>query len=94
LPFEHHRHGNGPYHYAITRHPILEIYPLPKESRQADNTTRLGFTVEDANQIVENLRKKGVKIVSEPSTSEWGFCAVVEDIDGRKIEVIQAKSID
>lgn len=94
LEFEHHKHGKGPYHYSTTNHPVLEIYPLPKETREADYTTCLGFTVEDVNQIVENLRKKGFKIISKPSTSECGYGAVVQDIDGRKIELIQAKSID
>lgn len=94
LEFEHHKHGNGPYHYSTIGHPVLEIYPVPSETQQVDNTTRLGFAVDSLDQIIQNLRGKNIKIIAEPSNSEWGYRAVVQDLDGRKIELTQAKSID
>ena len=93
LQFDYHKHGNGPNHYAsIGNKPVIEIYPLPKGVLQPDNTTRLGFTVEDLGKLVQNLRNKGIKIVSEPSNTEWGYSAVVQDLDGRKIELTESKA--
>lgn len=90
---DYHRHGNGPYHYAsIGGNPVLEIYPLPKGIITADHTTRLGFIVENLNITIQNLRQKGIKIISEPALTEWGYTAIVQDFDGRKIELTGEKS--
>jgi len=88
--FDYHRHGNGPYHYAsIGKNPVLEIYPLPKGTEIADHTTRLGFVVDDLNQVVQTLIDKGISIIREPIQTEWGYTAVVQDPDGRKIELTE-----
>ena len=94
LQFEYHKHGNGPSHYASSGgSPVIEIYPLPKGVPQPDNTTRLGFTVEHLGKLIQNLRDKGFIIVSEPSDTEWGYRAVVQDLDERKIELTEIKSV-
>ena len=88
--FDYHKHGTGPYHYAsVGDCAVLEIYPLPKGVTQADNTTRLGFMVEDLDSLIEGLQSKDVKVVTPPVRSEWGYTAVVEDLDGRKIELTE-----
>jgi lactoylglutathione lyase len=88
--FDYHKHGNGPYHYASTGdNLVLEIYPLPKGVSQPDHTTRLGFTVENLDHLTENLRSQGARIVTPPARTEWGYTAVVEDLDGRKIELTE-----
>jgi catechol 2,3-dioxygenase-like lactoylglutathione lyase family enzyme len=93
LEFEYHKHGNGPHHYASnTGQPVIEIYPLPKGILLPDNTTRLGFVVEDLDQLIQILKEKGIKIVSDPAKTEWGYSAVVEDLDGRKIELTESKA--
>jgi lactoylglutathione lyase len=88
IEFEHHRHGTGPLHYAAEIEGLVfEIYPLPKDKDKADDTLRLGFTVEHLNNIFERLKNSGAKVVKEPAFTEWGHLAVVEDTDGRKIEL-------
>ncbi|MET3879818.1 VOC family protein [Chitinophaga sp. OAE865] len=88
--FEYHKHGNGPYHYAsVGEKPVLEIYPLPKGTEVADHTTRLGFVVDNLSQTIQTLIDIGVKIISEPAHTEWGYTAVVQDPDGRKIELTE-----
>jgi len=88
--FDYHKHGNGPYHYASTGDNIvLEIYPLPKGVSQPDHTTRLGFTVENLDNLIETLQSQGARIVNPPARTEWGYTAVIEDLDGRKIELTQ-----
>jgi lactoylglutathione lyase len=88
--FEYHKHGNGPYHYASSgAGTVLEIYPLPKGITSPDNTTRLGFSVENLDDLINDLTLYGAKIVSTPAKTEWGYSAVVQDHDGRKIELNQ-----
>jgi len=92
IQLEYHRHGNGPYHYAsVGTQPVIEIYPLPKGVQQPDNTTQLGFTVEKLDELIRQLKDKGVRVVTEPSINEWGYGAVVQDIDGRKIELKESR---
>lgn len=86
--FDYHKHGNGPFHYASKNElPLIEIYPLPKGVDTPDTTTRLGFTVKNLDAAIYALRQKGATVVSGPTTTEWGYTAIVKDVDGRKIEL-------
>lgn len=90
ITFEHQRHGNGPYHYASTLEGVtFEIYPLPKSVAEPDTTTRLGFTVESLNSTLQRLEALGVETVQAPASTEWGYAAVVKDLDGRRIELVE-----
>jgi len=92
LQFEYHRHGDGPHHYAsMGAPPVIEIYPLSKGVQQPDHTTRLGFTVEKLDELIRQLQDKGVRIITAPEVNEWGYGAVVQDMDGRKIELIEGR---
>jgi len=89
IRFEYHQHGNGPLHYAAEINGIVfEIYPLPSGTT-TDTTLRLGFTVDDLNKSIEKIKSFGAKIVKEPASGEWGYAAVIEDPDGRKIELTE-----
>ncbi len=86
--FKQHRHGNGPLHFAAEQPGfVFEIYPLPKGITTPDNTTRLGFTVPNLDTTLDRLKMHGSKVNKEPTVTEWGYQAVVEDPDGRKIEL-------
>jgi lactoylglutathione lyase len=88
IKFDHHKHGNGPMHVAAEMNDVVfEIYPLPKEIEIADNTIRLGFTVDDLDGAIENLKRSGAKIIKDPALTEWGYQALIEDPDGRKVEL-------
>ena len=90
IHFEYHQHENGPHHYAVEGHgTVFEIYPLPKGMTLPDNSIRLGFEVRDLKQVIVALKRKAVKIIAEPAQNAWGYTAVVEDLDGRKIELTQ-----
>lgn len=87
--FEYHQHGNGPYHYASKEsNVILEIYPLPKAVTVPDNTTRLGFMVEGLDELISEMNDE--VIISAPRQTDWGYTAVIQDLDGRKIELTQS----
>lgn len=88
IKFESHRHATGPLHYAaIIDDLVFEIYPLPKGKEKADDTLRLGFTVDNLENVMERLRNSGRKIIKEPTMTEWGYISIIEDMDGRKIEL-------
>jgi catechol 2,3-dioxygenase-like lactoylglutathione lyase family enzyme len=70
--------------------------PRPAESVQADGTEvrytydHFGVVVEDLQLAVEELRRKGVKVLQEPRTARPGtHVAFVEGPDHTRIEVLQ-----
>ena len=86
--FDYHRHGNGPFHYASEQDGfVFEIYPLTKSMEKADNSIRLGFDIENLKTKVDDLKDTNWIVKSDLSETEWGLTAVVEDLDGRKIEL-------
>ncbi|RBL89987.1 VOC family protein [Chitinophaga flava] len=87
--FEYHQHGKGPFHYASKSTPLLEIYPLPQQVSQPDKTTRLGFKVRELDKMVEHLEGRGMPVIARPIMTEWGYHAIVQDPDGRKIELTE-----
>jgi predicted enzyme related to lactoylglutathione lyase len=66
---------------------VFEIYPLPKGKGKADDTLRLGFTVDNLDEVIGRLKTSGGKIIKEPNMTEWGYVSIIEDMDGRKIEL-------
>jgi lactoylglutathione lyase len=54
-----------------------------------DDTTRIGFFVEHLDNLFINLKQNNVKIISLPTQTAYGFTAIIEDLDGRKIELTQ-----
>lgn len=86
--FQSHKHGKGPFHYAHEEKDfVFEIYPLKKSQEIADNSLRLGFSVEELENSLEKLRQTNWIIISEVQDSEWGKFAIIQDLDGRKVEL-------
>jgi len=85
MDFEYHKHGASPYHYGATvGETVIEIYPLAKNQLSADMHLRLGFSVHNFEAVVGML---GDCIITAPQQYEWGYVAIAQDIDGRKIEI-------
>lgn len=88
IRFEYHRHGNGPAHYsAVLEETVFEIYPLQKNQEKPDDSLRLGFGVEALDALILKLKSDNIVIENGPVESEWGYFAVVKDLDGRRIEL-------
>lgn len=84
--FDYHQHGNGIFHYAsMIENCTFEIYPLLKSQTTPDTSTRLGFAIEEFESVLTLLNPE--RIVKPPSQTEWGEMAIVQDPDGRKIEL-------
>lgn len=90
LSFEKHKHGNGPPHYAADLNGLIfEIHPLSKDLLIAANTTRLGLTVTSLDNLLNKLRLSNWEIASGAKHTEFGYTAVVQDSDGRKVELTE-----
>ena len=88
MNFEYHQHGKGIWHYsAEIGETVFEIYPLMKNQEIPDKSLRLGFTIDNLDETIEKLKKRNVEIVRKPRESEWGYFAIIRDLDGRKIEL-------
>jgi lactoylglutathione lyase len=84
------QHSKGPVHFAgRVGDVVLEIYPLPEGNTPADSTTRLGFTVEKLDEVMQVLQTFEAHVVTKPELTNWGFRAVVHDPDGRAVELYQ-----
>jgi lactoylglutathione lyase len=93
LKFDQEQHGKGPIHYACELGTIvLEIYPGDPglaPDRKTGGATMLGFQVVALDNLLEVLGGEGIPILSPIQSSAWGKRAVVQDPDGRAIELNQ-----
>jgi lactoylglutathione lyase len=88
MEFDLHSHGNGPQHYASTVAGfVFEIYP-GKTGHNDTTSTRIGFSVDDVDAVVESLRSIHATIVKDPTDTEWGRRAVAKDFDGHTVELV------
>jgi lactoylglutathione lyase len=66
---------------------VLEIYPLTKDQKMPDKSLRLGFSISRFDSIIEQLKNSNTVFSFEPMRTDFGFMTVIEDPDGRKIEL-------
>jgi lactoylglutathione lyase len=87
LSFELHSHGKGPEHYtSVANEVVFEIYPLTA-GQLPTTSTRLGFQVNNVDDLVLLLTQIGGTLVSPPTDSPWGRRAVLRDLDGHTLEL-------
>jgi hypothetical protein len=91
LKFDYHQHGKGVMHYSCEMNNgiVFEIYPFLKNQITVDVSTRLGFNVQSLASTIQQLEKLNAIIVQAPKMTKWGKRAIVKDLDGRKVELIQ-----
>jgi hypothetical protein len=41
---------------------------------------------------MKDVKSRGFTVISEPTESEWDYGAVIQDLDGRKIELTETKA--
>ena len=88
VTFDYHKHGNSPFHYsAIIGQTVLEIYPLAKNQTVADKNLRVGFGIDNFDQIILTLKELQIPFSLEPTQTDFGFMAIISDPDERKIEL-------
>ena len=91
LEFTEEQHGNGPVHYACDLGgTVIEIYPGKPGTapdRRAGGATLLGFQVGLLEVTLKAIAEIGATVLTAPQASPWGKRAVVQDPDGRAIEL-------
>jgi predicted enzyme related to lactoylglutathione lyase len=92
LELEHEDHGEGPVHFAMELGGVhFAIYPTDVSgrapARRAAGDSFPGFYVAALDDVTESLRRTGARVLTEHEQMPWGCRVVVEDPDGRAIEV-------
>jgi len=91
LPLVKEHHGGGLEHYsADLQGTILELYPRRSESEQTSRV-RLGFSVDSLDEALSSIQKSGGHIISGAKDSPWGRRALIEDVDGHRIELVEER---
>ena|SRR5438552_12685115 len=86
--FTKHRHGKGPEHWSSTiDKTVFEIYP--SGGNESTVSTRLGFSVASLADTLEQLRGLNATVLVEPADTPHGLRAVVQDLEGHKVELYQ-----
>ena len=82
---------NGPTHYAADLNGVhLALYESGEGKAQGwrdGGCTWPGFIVEDLTATLQQIIESGAKVLAGPEERPWGIRAVVEDPDGRPIEI-------
>lgn len=60
-----------------------------KDQEKADTSLLLGFRVNELDFLSSKLKSDGIKIITLPAQSEFGYFATILDLEGRKIELTQ-----
>lgn len=90
------QHDDGPPHYACDLGGThFAIFPAPPGSvppLRRGGCTFPGFVVESVATSLEAARALGANVIEEPSPYAWGLRAVLEDPDGRPVEIFEPTS--
>src|SRR5262249_9742714 len=91
LQFAREQHGNGPVHYACElADTVLQLYPAKPGSApdpRSRGATRTGFQVESVSKTMSVLAQLNVTVLVPPDTAATPSRAVVQDLDGRAIDI-------
>ena len=87
-------HDEGPEHLAVELGPVhLAIYeaaiPGRAPERRSGGDTFPGFYVESLGEATNALRNLGAPLIREHEAMPWGCRIIVQDPDGRAVEVNQ-----
>jgi lactoylglutathione lyase len=94
LDLEAELHEEGPVHLAVELgHVHFAIYeaaaPGRAPERRSGGDTFPGFYVESLDEVAKALQQLGAPLIGEHEAMPWGCRIVVQDPDGRAVEVNQ-----
>lgn len=87
------KHGTGPIHYSCDMNgTVLEIYPgkpgIAPDRRNAGSIT-VGFQVTTIETTIAQIGPEAATVLTMPQDSPYGRRAVLQDPDGRAVELSQ-----
>ena len=56
---------------------------------QIGHAPTMVFQVDDCEATIHTLRERGVDILSEPETVEWGVSAIIADLYGNPVNLVE-----
>lgn len=94
VPLEEEKHDDeGPLHYACELGSTHMAIHAAGEGRAAEwrsgGSSYFGFAVDSLKVAVEAARRTGARVVQEPEEYPWGPRSLVEDPDGRVVELFE-----
>ena len=99
-PLEEEKHDEeGPLHYACelgSTHLAIHAVDAAKGGRAAEwrsgGSSYFGFAVDSLADAVEAARALNARVLQEPEDFPWGPRALVEDPDGRVVELFERRA--
>ncbi len=87
-------HGEGPPHLATELGPVhFAIYPAEAPGRSLERRVGgsyfPGFYVDSLDRVAATLTGVGALALTEHEKMSWGCRAIIEDPDGRAVEINQ-----
>ncbi len=93
IPLDTEQHDDGPPHYACELGDThFAVFPAPTGTAppyRAGGCTFPGFVVESVVESLNAARLLEAPVRQEPEHYAWGLRAVIEDPDGRPIEIFE-----
>ena|SRR5258706_15365265 len=93
LTFVQEQHSSGPIHYACDMGAlVVELYPGKQgiaPDRKNAGATQIGFQVTNLDTVIDSLNQQGCTIITTSQDSAWGRRALVQDPDGRAVELTE-----
>jgi predicted enzyme related to lactoylglutathione lyase len=95
IPLEEEQHEDTPVHYACelggVHMAIHEVGPDRAPRWRSGGSEYFGFAVASLDEAVAAARRTGARIKQEPEEFPWGPRALVEDPDGRIVELFERR---
>jgi lactoylglutathione lyase len=64
------------------------LYPHDGVERGAQSGVQIGVMVTNLNGAIASVAATGANVLQKPTPKPWGITALVEDPDGRKVELV------
>lgn len=95
VPLAEEQHEDAPVHYACdvggVHMAIHEVGPGRAPQWRSGGSDYFGFAVASLTETVAAARRIGARIRQEPEEYPWGPRALVEDPDGRVVELFERR---
>lgn len=86
------KHG-GPAHFTCGIAGVhFALYPHDGVERGPQSASQLGFMISNLEGALEALKTAGGKILQGAAPKPWGVTALLEDPDGRRVELVATKT--
>ena len=96
IPLESEQHEAGPIHFACefgrTHFAVFEAGDGRAPEFRSGGSCFAGFAVASIEKAISAARVIGAEIIQEPESYPWGVRALVQDPDGRVVELFERAS--